>query len=146
MPAQLKIMQAKLGPDHLDVATSLANLANLYRAMGRFADAKPLCLRSLRIRETWLGPDHPDVAKSLNDLAKLYMQMGQSAKAEPLYQCSLNIGMAKLWFEHPTTAEAFRNLAILHELERSAVKVKQPGRDQQPTDRQAAVVAPTVSQ
>ena len=41
---------------------SLNNLAELYRAQGRYADAEPLYKRSLAIREKALGPDHPDVA------------------------------------------------------------------------------------
>ena len=41
---------------------SLNNLAHLYRAQGRYADAEPLYKRALAIREKALGPDHPDVA------------------------------------------------------------------------------------
>ena len=49
-------------PDHPDVATSLNNLAELYRTQGDYAKAEPLYKRSLAIREKALGPDHPDVA------------------------------------------------------------------------------------
>ena len=42
--------------------SSLNNLAELYDAQGRYADAEPLYKRSLAIREKALGPDHPDVA------------------------------------------------------------------------------------
>ena len=87
----LKIREAKLGPDHPDVAGSLDNLANLYYAMGQNAKAEPLFQRSLKINEAKLGPDHPDVASSLNNLANLYKDMAQYAKAEPLYQRSLKI-------------------------------------------------------
>ena len=41
---------------------SLNNLADLYQAQGRYADAEPLYKRSLAIGEKALGPDHPDVA------------------------------------------------------------------------------------
>ena len=51
---------------------SLNNLAALYEAQGRYADAEPLYKRSLAICEKALGPDHPDVAMSLNNLAVLY--------------------------------------------------------------------------
>ena len=61
-----------LGPDHPSVATSLNNLAELYRVQGQYAQAEPLYKRSLAIREKALGPDHPDVADSLNQLALLY--------------------------------------------------------------------------
>ena len=69
-------MERALGPDHPNVATSLNNLAVLYKTQGRYADAEPLYKRSLAIREKALGPDHPDVATSLNNLAALYKNSG----------------------------------------------------------------------
>ena len=87
----LEIREKQLGRDHPDVATSLNNLAALYQAMGRYAEAEPLYRRSLAIREKQLGPDHPDVATSLNNLAALYQAMGRYAEAEPLYRRSLEI-------------------------------------------------------
>ena len=36
-----------LGPDHPDVAVSLNNLADLYRAQGRYADALPIVQRTI---------------------------------------------------------------------------------------------------
>ena len=54
----------------------LNNLAELYRAQGRYADAEPLLKRSLAIYEKVLGPDHPDVGLSLNNLAALYNNQG----------------------------------------------------------------------
>jgi hypothetical protein len=50
----------------------LNNLALLYEAQGRHADAEPLYKRALAIEEKALGPDHPHVAVSLNNLAVLY--------------------------------------------------------------------------
>ena len=51
-----------LGPEHPDVANSLNNLAALYQAQGRYAEAEPLYKRALAISEKALGPEHPDVA------------------------------------------------------------------------------------
>src|SRR5712691_9066154 len=65
----LAIREKALGRDHPAVATSLNNLAELYRSQGRYADAEPLYRRSLAIWEKALGRDHPDVALSLNNLA-----------------------------------------------------------------------------
>ena len=55
----LAIGEKALGPDHPDVATSLNNLAELYRAQGAYARAEPLYERALAIWEKALGPDHP---------------------------------------------------------------------------------------
>ena len=63
------------------LATSLNNLANLYRAQGRYAEAEPLFRRSLAIWEKTLGPDHPEVATGLNNLALLYWVQGRYAEA-----------------------------------------------------------------
>ena len=86
-----KVAENSVGPDHPDVATSLNNLAGLYRTQGNYAKAEPLYKRSLSIREKALGSDHPDVATSLNNLAALYDTQGNYAKAEPLYKRSLSI-------------------------------------------------------
>ncbi|MBM4111486.1 MAG: tetratricopeptide repeat protein, partial [Phycisphaerae bacterium] len=57
----LKVAEENVGPDHPSVATSLGNLAELYRAQGEYAKAEPLYKRDLAISEKALGPDHPDV-------------------------------------------------------------------------------------
>ncbi len=44
-----------LGQEHPDTATSLNNLAELYKAMGDYAKAEPLYRRALAIREKALG-------------------------------------------------------------------------------------------
>lgn len=54
--------RTKPGPGSSNVATSLKNLARTYDEQGQYAQAEPLCKRSLAIREKALGPDHPDVA------------------------------------------------------------------------------------
>ena len=46
------------GPDDQRLATSLNNLAELYRTQGKYAEAEPLYKRSLAIVEKALGPEH----------------------------------------------------------------------------------------
>ena len=64
----LNLAEEYVGPDHLDVATSLNNLACIYQAQGQYAKTEPLLRRSLVIRENEFGPDHPNVAHGLNNL------------------------------------------------------------------------------
>ena len=59
----LKVAEESVGPDHPDVATSLNNLAALYKTQGQYAAAEPLYKRALSINEKALGPDHPSVAR-----------------------------------------------------------------------------------
>ena len=93
----LAIMEKALGPDHPMVALSLNNLALLYRAMDRFAEAESLCYkRSLAIMEKALGPDHPDVATSLENLALLYRAIKREKEAEELEARAARIRSIKL--------------------------------------------------
>ena len=51
------------GPEEPRLATSFNNLANLYRAQGRYGEAEPLFERALAIVENVFGSDHPRAAK-----------------------------------------------------------------------------------
>jgi CHAT domain-containing protein len=110
----LAIREKALGPEHPDVATSLNNLAELYRGTGNYTAAEPLYQRSLSISEKKLGSEHPDVATSLNNLAFFYIAMGNYTAAEPLYQRSLSILENALGPEHPQVAASLSNSAELN--------------------------------
>ena len=87
----LKIREKALGPKHPDYATSLSNLAGLYKSMGDYALAEPLYQQAMTIRQEVLGEKHRDYAASLSNLAGLYECIGDYAQAEPLYQQALAI-------------------------------------------------------
>ena len=80
----LKSAEDALGPEHLDVATILNNLAGLSEAQGKYADAEPFYRRLLKIKEKTLGPDHPDVAVTCENMAELYRQIGKEDEAKKL--------------------------------------------------------------
>jgi tetratricopeptide (TPR) repeat protein len=120
----LAIREKTLGPDHLNVAGSLNNLALLYQVQGAYAKAEPLYQRSLAIREKTLGPDHLNVATSLNNLAGLYRAQGAYAKAEPLYQRSLAIREKVLGPDHPNVATSLNNLALLYRAQGAYAKAE----------------------
>ena len=65
-------------------ALGLNNLAGLYSAQGRYAEAEPLFRRALPIVETALGPEHPYVAASIRDYAMLLRATGREAEATDL--------------------------------------------------------------
>jgi tetratricopeptide (TPR) repeat protein len=48
-----------LGDNHPHVATSLNNLAELYRSQGKYTEAEPLYSKALKICEQSLGIAHP---------------------------------------------------------------------------------------
>ena len=111
----LGISERVLGPERPDMATSLNNLASLYKSQGKYAEAEPLYLRALDIRKRVLGPEHPDVAMSLNNLASLYHIQGRHAEAEPLFMRALGIFEKVLGPEHPDVALNLNNLAYLYD-------------------------------
>ena len=53
-------MEKQLGENHPDVATSLNNLAGLYYAQGKYAEAEPLYQRAIAILLATLGENHPN--------------------------------------------------------------------------------------
>ena len=66
------------------MAVNLNDLARVYQAQGKYAEAESLYQRALVINEKALGPEHPHTVNNLNDLAVLYKYQGKYAEAEPL--------------------------------------------------------------
>jgi CHAT domain-containing protein/tetratricopeptide (TPR) repeat protein len=110
----LAIRQQVLGQEHLDVATSLNNLALLYSRQGRYSEAEPLYQQALQMRKKLLGDEHRLVATSLNNLAFLYSRQGRYSETEPLYQQALQMRKKLLGDEHPDVATSLNNLALLY--------------------------------
>jgi CHAT domain-containing protein len=111
----LVIREKQLGPEHLDIATSLNKLALLYRAGGRYGEAEPLYRRSLAIREKVLGPGHPDTATILNNLGRLLESQGRFGEAEFHYKRTLAIYENVLGPWHASTSIILNNLAALYD-------------------------------
>ena len=86
LESKLAVDEKALGLEHPSVATTLYNLAMVYRSQRQYTQAEPLYNRALAIREKALGPDHHDVATILNHLAGIYHIQGQDTQAEPLYK------------------------------------------------------------
>ena len=103
----------QFGSDDARLATSLNDLASVYKAQGKYAEAEPLHKRALAIREKALGPEHPDVAKRFNNLALLYHVQGRYAEAEAFYMLALSIDEKSLEPEHPNLALRLENYAAL---------------------------------
>ncbi len=110
----LEISRKVLGPRHPDTATSLNNLAELYRTQGKYEAALPLYEEALGISREVLGARHPDTATSLNNLAELYRTQGKYEAALPLYEEALGISREVLGPRHPSTAGSLNNLAALY--------------------------------
>ncbi|MCK5257121.1 MAG: tetratricopeptide repeat protein, partial [Deltaproteobacteria bacterium] len=99
------------GPDYLNVAILLNNLAELYCDLGRYDKAEPLYEKALGIHETTYGPEHPKVATVLNNLAGLYYALKKYDKARPFYERSLDIDEKVYGQVHPSVSIRLNNLA-----------------------------------
>ncbi|MEC4805322.1 MAG: CHAT domain-containing tetratricopeptide repeat protein, partial [Jaaginema sp. PMC 1080.18] len=111
----LAIYEQRLGNNHPNVANSLNGLAELYRNMGNYREAKSLYQRAIAIYEQRLGNNHPDVAKIFNNLALIYLDMGNYKEAETLLRRALTIREQALGSDHPSIANSFDNLAGLYQ-------------------------------
>ncbi|MBE9208190.1 tetratricopeptide repeat protein [Nostoc sp. LEGE 06077] len=110
----LEITKKRLGEEHLSVATSLNNLAELHRSQGRYSEAEPFYIKALALWRKLLGEEHPSVATSLNNLAALYHSQGRYSEAEPLYIQALALWRKLLGEEHPDVTASLNNLAELY--------------------------------
>ena len=66
----LRIEEAAFGPEHVEVATTLANLGNAYGDLGDAAKKKDHLERALRIEEAAFGPEHVRVTPTLANLVR----------------------------------------------------------------------------
>ena len=101
--------------DHPEIGSRLNNFAELYRSMGRYAEAEPLYQRALSIAEQQLGPDHPQTGGSLNNLASLYYITDRLPEAGSMMSRALSIWEKALGHDHPNTQTARKSLRIIEE-------------------------------
>jgi tetratricopeptide (TPR) repeat protein len=103
------------GDEHPNIATSLNNLAYLYKSQGRYAEAQPLYEQALEMRKRLFAGDHPSVAQSLNNLALLYDSQGRYAEALPLLEQALEMRKRLFAGDHLDVTQSLNNLALLYD-------------------------------
>jgi len=75
--------------------SELNNLAEVYRAQGQYAMARPLLKRAIEIWVKTLGSEHPDVATGLENLAQLQRKTRQDTEADMLEKRAARIRAIK---------------------------------------------------
>jgi CHAT domain-containing protein/Tfp pilus assembly protein PilF len=113
--AQAMVTNLEKGPANSDLAGALNNLAQVYGALGRDAEAEPLYERSLAILEKSVDLDSVAIAPELNNLGALYERQQRYAEAEPLFRRALAVSEKALPPGHPDVGRALNNLATLYE-------------------------------
>ena len=77
----LEIREQMLGAQHPDTATSLNNLANLYRKQEKYELAEPLYQRAISIFERTFGDEHPNTRAGRRNYVILLRAMGHEEEA-----------------------------------------------------------------
>jgi tetratricopeptide (TPR) repeat protein/predicted Ser/Thr protein kinase len=76
LEAQLSLVEARHGPDHLNVSDVLINLGAANQRAGRAAEARKIVERALAIREREVGPDNVYVGHTRANLANVLRDLG----------------------------------------------------------------------
>src|SRR5882762_8371555 len=79
------------GPDGLDTARSLAQLANIELRAHRFTEALPLIQQAAAIDQARLGPAHPFIADDLFDLGLVYDGLKRAPEARKAFAAALHV-------------------------------------------------------
>ena len=108
------IKERILGPNHLELATSLMNLAVERALSGAPAAARPILDRAIAIREAALGPVHPLVASSLESLAGLLMALQDDDEAKRVIDRVLRIRETTYGENHPETVRTIFNAGMYY--------------------------------
>lgn len=103
-----------LGEEHPGFATTLDNLASIYKVAGEYAKAEPLLRQALSIRQKALGENDLDVVISMNNLAGLYKSTGRYAEARELFLRSLEIIRTNAGEDNSFYVSCLNNLASLY--------------------------------
>ncbi|KAF2724185.1 TPR-like protein [Polychaeton citri CBS 116435] len=107
----LTLRQAQLGPDHIDTIWSSENLANNYRAQGRYLEALEIHEHSLRERRSQLGEDHPSTIYTRANLASTYSNLNRLDEAEVIWRQLIITNARQRDESHSQTLFAVEGLA-----------------------------------
>ena len=130
----LRIKEARLGPDHKDVAVTLTALAGVQANTGRYPEARATLQRTLAIREKALGPGDPLTATTLGNLATTMSEfLGEVEAARPLFERAFAISERAYGPDHIALGRLSFNAA------RNALRRDDPGRAREYLERALAI-------
>lgn len=86
--------------EHIDVASSLNNLAILYRDQNKLDLARAALVEALSMQTNLFGAEHPDIASTLRALALVAESQGNRAEAGSLHRAALAMRQKLLPADH----------------------------------------------
>jgi eukaryotic-like serine/threonine-protein kinase len=100
------------GATRTDLATTLMNLADLFRYAGRYDSAEAYAREALAIRERALPSTHPDLATTMDGLGIVLSNRGDYAAAADLQRRALAMRRNIYDRPHELLAHSLNNLAV----------------------------------
>lgn len=110
----LATREQALGPDHAEVASSLTQLASIWRNRRDLAKAETLSQRALTIAEKIPAPGHPELGAMYNEMGAIYLTRSDFVKAEPAFLRAVAAWEQSLGPNHPNIARALSNLGSIY--------------------------------
>lgn len=110
----LSVIEKKFTPEHPNAAAMLINLATLYKAQTRYAQADEFYKKALEIYEKTLGLDNLYTAKVWNALGENYQAWRKYTEAENSYKNSQAISEKNLGGNNPAVAIVRSHLGSLY--------------------------------
>ncbi|HXJ55159.1 MAG TPA: tetratricopeptide repeat-containing protein [Verrucomicrobiae bacterium] len=107
-----------LGNEHVGVAQSLNDLADVLEDQNRLIEAEPLQRQALEMSKKLRGEIHEDTANLMNNLALMLLRENKLDEAEALYCETLEIRRKVYGEDHPVVAQSLKNLALVLRRER----------------------------
>ncbi|HEV2945737.1 MAG TPA: tetratricopeptide repeat protein [Gemmataceae bacterium] len=110
-----ELREPRLGPDHADTLTTLANLAEAYYYAGDLPEAIRLWEHVREKREQTLGLDHWETQSMLNNLAIAYQDAGRLEEAIPMFEQVVEKITQTLGPDNLRALNALNNLAAAYQ-------------------------------
>lgn len=114
LEARVQSLETQKGPEHAETLAVMDELAQAYRAAGRYEDAIRVLQAVLVRSRSILGEKHPDSLTSMENLAGAYSAAGRLREAEALEEEVLLLRREVLGETHPATLVSMNNLSIYY--------------------------------
>ena len=107
----LRIQEALLPHDHLDITLTVNELGRIYRHMGKYKESEEMHLRALAILQTTLSDDDLQIIWTQNTLARNYLKQDRIPESIKLHEQALAGQQRTLGKEHPHALWTLTDLA-----------------------------------
>ncbi len=111
--AALEARELTLGVEHADTIAAKNQLASSLFALGRLADAEPLCRDLAEVARRSFGEDDPRTLTAMNNLGMTLYGLGELEKAGEVLQNCVDGRRRRLGAAHPKTVATLQSLALV---------------------------------